>query len=117
MFDPIIVGPAKLSPAGGAGWAVLAVAALITSAAALAGSRVVVDSSFRRQFFRGSVVRRDDRALNAAFGGTSTLVLLIEGDREGAIEDPRVLEGIDSLERWFESQAAGSARRSRSSTS
>jgi predicted RND superfamily exporter protein len=49
-------------------------------------------------------VRVDDRALNAAFGGTSTLVLLIEGEREGAIEDPAVLRGIDSLQAWFAEQ-------------
>jgi uncharacterized protein len=103
VFDPIIASLRSFTR-GRRRTGVLAVVALITSAAALAGSRVVVDSSFRQQFFRGSVVRRDDRALNAAFAGTSTLVLLIEGDREGAIEDPSVLEGIDSLERWFESQ-------------
>jgi predicted RND superfamily exporter protein len=103
VFDPIIAGLRNLTR-GRRRAAVLAVAALIASVAAVAASRVVVDSSFRRQFFRDSVVRRDDRALNAAFGGTSTLVLLIEGDRDGAIEDPRVLEGIDSLEKWFESQ-------------
>jgi predicted RND superfamily exporter protein len=51
-------------------------------------------------------VRRDDQALNAAFGGTSTLVLLIEGDREGAIEEPRVLQAIDSLQKWLAKQPA-----------
>jgi uncharacterized protein len=103
VFDPIIASLRSFTRVRRR-TGVLALVALITSVAALAGSRVVVDSSFRQQFFPGSVVRRDDRALNAAFAGTSTLVLLIEGDREGAIEDPRVLEGIDSLERWFESQ-------------
>jgi uncharacterized protein len=103
VFDPIIAGLRNITR-GRRRAAVLAVAALIASVAALAASRVVVDSSFRQQFFRDSVVRRDDRALNAAFGGTSTLVLLIEGDRDGAIEDPRVLEGMDSLAKWFESQ-------------
>ncbi|HSD11343.1 MAG TPA: MMPL family transporter [Candidatus Binatia bacterium] len=103
LFDPIIAGLRSLTRGRGRA-AVLVVAAVIASAAALGGSRVVVDSSFRQQFFHGSVIRRDDRALNAAFGGTSTLVLLIEGDRDGAIEDPRVLEGIDSLQTWFASQ-------------
>src|SRR5439155_3583290 len=86
FFDPIIASLRSFTR-GRRRTGVVAVAALVTSAAALAGSRVVVDSSFRQQFFRNSVVRRDDRALNAAFAGTSTLVLLIEGDREGAIED------------------------------
>jgi predicted RND superfamily exporter protein len=103
LFGPLIASARNLV-CGRGRVAVLIVAALVTVAAAVGASRVVVDSSFRQQFFSGSVIRRDDRVLNAAFGGTSTLVLLIEGDRDGAMEDPRVLQGIDSLETWFGSQ-------------
>lgn len=103
LFDPAIVVLRALTR-GKRKTAVLAVAALITVFAAVEGSRLVIDSSFRRQFSAGSVIRRDDRALNAAFAGTSTLVLLFEGQREGAIEDPRVLEAIDAIEAWFSAQ-------------
>ena len=86
-------------------WKVLlGVSALVAVAAVFFGSQVVVDSSFRRQFFEGSEVRRDDALLNRAFGGTSTLVLLIEGEREGAMEEPAVLSAIDRLQRWFQEQ-------------
>ena len=87
------------------GWkTVLGVAALAALAAAAAATRVEIDSSFRRQFFSGAEVRRDDAALNAAFAGTSTLVLLVEGESEGAIDEPALLRAVDGLQRWLEKQ-------------
>jgi len=104
LFDRIIQGLRAVS-ATPKGWrGVLGGAALVAALAVVAGSFVAVDSSFRAQFFPASAVRVDDRALNGAFGGTSTLVLLVEGDREGAIEEPAVLRWIDSLQRWFDAQ-------------
>jgi hypothetical protein len=71
---------------------------------ALAATRVEIDSSFRRQFFSNATVRRDDDALNRAFAGTSTLVLLVEGTSDGAIDDPALLRGIADLQQWLEEQ-------------
>ncbi len=105
FFDPILGVLQALARGGRWRW-VFAVAAVITVVSAVAGSRVVIDSSFRGQFFPGSTVRRDDDVLNRSFGGTSTLVLLFEGDHEGAMEEPSVLETIDSLQEWFEKQPA-----------
>lgn len=67
---------------------------------------VVVDSSFRRQFSSSATIQHDDRALNSAFGGTSTLVLLIDGQADGAIDEPALLDALDDLQRWFEEQPA-----------
>lgn len=103
VFDPVIELLCASLRGRRRAW-LLAVAALLTIAAAAAGSRIVVDSSFRAQFFPGSEVRRDDRVLNHAFGGTSTLVLLIEKDQEGGIEEPEVLRAVDSLQDWFSRQ-------------
>ena len=105
FFDRVLAMIARAL--SGNGWRHVLVAALLVTVVAIgAGSRVVVDSSFRQQFFRGSQVRQDDDRLNRAFGGTSTLVLLIEGDREGAMEDPAVLSAIDRLQAWFATQPA-----------
>jgi predicted RND superfamily exporter protein len=102
-FDPVVQALKWLVK--GSRWrAVLAVAALIALGATAAGSRMIVDSSFREQFFPGSPVRVDDRALNYAFGGTSTIVLLIEGDRDGAMEEPAVWQAVDSLQAWLNQQ-------------
>ena len=106
VFDPIVSGLCGLVRGRQRPAWVLGVTAVIALGAAWAGSWVVVDSSFRQQFLPGSQVRRDDQALNAAFGGTSTLVLLIESQREGGIEEPRVLLAIDSLQNWLAHQPA-----------
>jgi predicted RND superfamily exporter protein len=103
FFDPVLTALRALVRGQRWRWA-FGVAAVITLVSAIAGSYVVVDSSFRGQFFAGSTVRRDDDALNRSFGGTSTLVLLIEGDHDGAMEEPAVLEAIDSLQGWFTEQ-------------
>ena len=105
IFDPGLRALQALLR-GGRWKGVFAAAVLVTVVSTLAGSHVVVDSSFRGQFFPNSQVRRDDDVLNSSFGGTSTLVLLIEGDHEGAMEEPQVLEAIDSLQEWFGKQPA-----------
>ena len=103
LFDPFVRGLRRLLPGGG--WKiVLGAAASVAVVAAIAGTRVVVDSSFRDQFFSSSEVRQDDRALNAAFAGTSTLVLLIEGEQRGALENPLVWRAVAALQIWFASQ-------------
>ncbi|MBI3770052.1 MAG: RND family transporter [Deltaproteobacteria bacterium] len=75
--------------------------ALVGVALALA-TRVHVDTSFRRQFPQDHPVRVADRALNAAFAGTSTLILLVEGTADGALESPAVLQAIADLQRFIE---------------
>ncbi len=105
FFDPVIETLKGLLRGGKWRW-VFATAAAVTVVSIIAGSHVMVDSSFRGQFFRSSTVQRDDDVLNSSFAGTSTLVLLIEGDHEGAIEEPSVLEAIDSLQAWLSEQPA-----------
>lgn len=103
IFDPLI--RALQQALRGQAWRrVLLGAAAVAGLSAACATRVVVDSSFGAQFSTRSTVRVDDRALNQAFGGTSTIVLLVEGEREGAIDEPRVLRAIDSLQAWFEQQ-------------
>lgn len=87
------------------GWrTIIRASAAIAVLCAVASMRLNVDSSFQKQFSPGSAVRLDDRALNEAFGGTNTLVLLIDGRLPGAIDEPKLLRAIDELQRWFEVQ-------------
>src|SRR5262249_34895972 len=82
--------------------AVLAIGTLMV-AAALPGTRLVhVDNSLRELFPPSSQMRRDDAVVNARFAGTSTMRILVEGDADGAIEDPEVLRAIDDLQRFLE---------------
>ncbi len=84
--------------------AVLVIAAGLAGLAGYAATSLRIDSSFRRQFSESARVRVDDQALNAAFGGTSTLVLLVDGGSEGAIDDPEVLGAIDRIQSWLDEQ-------------
>ncbi len=103
VFDPLIRTIRAAFRAGGAR-RILLVAALVCAISAITGSRVVIDSSFGAQFAPGATVRKDDAALNRAFGGTSTLVLLIGGERDGLVDEPRVLRAIERLQAWLGQQ-------------
>ena len=82
--------------------AVLAVAALLLVPALGGARRVAVDNSLRGLFPMSGQLRRDDAVVNARFAGSSTLRLLVEGDSDGALEEPEVLRAIDDLQRFLE---------------
>jgi uncharacterized protein len=103
VFDAVTEAIAKAVSGAGAR-RVLAVAFAVAIVSAALGSRVVVDSSFRRQFFPTATVRSDDAELNRAFAGTSTIVLLIEGESDGALDEPALLAAIDRLQAWAAAQ-------------
>ncbi|MCW5888941.1 MAG: MMPL family transporter [bacterium] len=79
-------------------WRVLGAAGLLVALCGLAASRLAVDMSVKRQFREGEAVRVDDAALNDAFAGTSTLILLLDGGRDGGLEEPGVLAGLWKLQ-------------------
>jgi predicted RND superfamily exporter protein len=75
----------------------------------LAG-RIHVDMSMKREFSPTDTVRVDDAAINERFAGTNTLVLLVEGAEDGALEEPAVLQAMWDLERRLEQEpGVGSA--------
>ena len=102
-FDRVVEALSRLVLAG-PWWRAAAAATFVAAIFLVASLRVVVDSSFRRQFSSSATIRRDDRSLNAAFGGTSTLVLVIDGQKEGSIDEPALLRAVDNLQRWFEDE-------------
>jgi predicted RND superfamily exporter protein len=63
-----------------------------------------VDNSVKQYNPPESAVRRDDAVLNAKFGGTDSILFLVEGQQRDAIKDPRVLEGMSKLQAFLESQ-------------
>jgi uncharacterized protein len=77
---------------------IVAGASIAAAVCALLATRVEVDTSFKRQFSASSSVYRQDDLLNESFGGTSTLIFLIEGPDEGAIAEPAALRAIDRFE-------------------
>src|SRR5713226_2482083 len=71
---------------------------------AVAATRVTVDTPLRSYFFESLAFQRDDRILNERLGGTNRLYVLIEGDEEGAIKEPRVLSAMEATQRFLEAQ-------------
>lgn len=66
---------------------------------ALAGAvQLQVDNSFRFWFAAGTQVRQDDALLNEKLPGTASLRILVEGESEGVLQEPAVLEAISDLE-------------------
>ena len=70
----------------------------------LFAARIHVDTSLKQNFRSSDVVRMDDAVLNRRFAGTNTLVLLVEGDADGALEEPAILRAVDRLERRLEAE-------------
>lgn len=71
----------------------------IVAAMALLATRVEIDTSLKGEFRATDRVRRDDARINGRFAGTNTLILLVEGAEDGALEEPAVLRGIRNFER------------------
>lgn len=79
---------------------VLTMTSILIVVAAFGASRLHVDTTFKRQFSPRHPVRIADDLLSRTFSGTSTLVFLIEGPREGALRDPNALRAIDDLQQF-----------------
>jgi predicted RND superfamily exporter protein len=70
----------------------------LLAAMAMLARRVEVDTSLKSEFRATDRVRRDDARINQRFAGTNTMILLVEGKKDGALEDPAVLRGIRGFE-------------------
>jgi predicted RND superfamily exporter protein len=81
----------------------LAAGVVVVACAALA-TRIQIDMSYKREFKPSERVRVDDAAINAKLAGTNTLVFLVEGNGEGALEEPAVMRAIWRLERRLEAE-------------
>lgn len=77
-----------------------AVVGVLAVALAFSG-RVEVNNSLKGQFFEETQLRKDEAAINQAFGGTTTFYVLLEGKEEGALKDPAVLKAVEDLQNKF----------------
>src|SRR5262249_59059168 len=100
-LDAFLAGCARLAEGRGR-TAVLAGAGVLVVVCGLLAARVGVDNSLKRNFGAWDEVRLGDARLNEHFAGTNTLVLLVEGAQDGALEEPTILRAIDRLERHLE---------------
>jgi predicted RND superfamily exporter protein len=101
LMDAFLGFSARAASGSGASLVFAGTIVLVLACAALA-SRLTIDMSLKREFSRRDTVRVDDAEINDRFAGTNTLVLLVEGEEEGALEDPAIIRPIYDLEREME---------------
>lgn len=82
-------------------WAVLGIAGAVTAVSLTGAAFLHVDNSFRGWVSADTKMRRDDAVINRTFAGASILKLLVEGQAEGALDQPEVVRAIDDLETFL----------------
>ena len=83
---------------------ILAVAAMLVVLCGVLATRITVDTSYKREFGAREPIRVEDAKINGRFAGTNTLVLLVEGDGQGTLEEPPIMRAIYALERRLEGE-------------
>lgn len=104
LLDGFLTFSARAASGRGATWVFVGAILIVVACAALA-SRLNIDMSLKREFSNSDPVRVDDAAINARFAGTNTLILLVEGAEEGALEKPAIIDAIWNFERRMEQEA------------
>ena len=102
LLDRFLAGLASQITGGGRTM-ILTGAALFFVISVIGTLRVQVSNSNRSQFFESTDLRKDERALNQKFAGTSTFYILLEAKKEGGLKDPKVALAVDRLQRRLES--------------
>lgn len=102
-LDAFLAASARIAAGRGRRW-LFAGAAILVAACALLATRIRVDTSHKREFRARDQVRVDDAAINARFAGTNTLILLVEGEGEGSLEEPAIMRAIHGIERRLEAE-------------
>ncbi|MDC7823582.1 MMPL family transporter [Pseudomonas sp. BLCC-B13] len=65
---------------------------------------LTIDNQVIGYFEQDSRIRQDDAAINAKFGGTTPISIMIESDRADAFKDPAVIEGVARLQEHLRQQ-------------
>lgn len=65
---------------------------------------LTVDNQVIGYFEDDSRIRQDDAAINALFGGTTPISIMIESDRADAFKDPAVIQGMARLQEHLRQQ-------------
>ena len=83
---------------------ILAGFALLSVLWTIGAFRLTVDNSNKSYFFKDLPFQQEDRMLNDRLGGTNTLYLLVEGEKEDTLKDPAILKAIEATQRYLELQ-------------
>jgi hypothetical protein len=78
---------------------VIAVSLMVLALSLFGVSRVWINSSFLANFEKTSAIARTDAFVNAHFGGTSTLNLILEAEDPDSFKNPEVLGLVDRIQK------------------
>lgn len=79
--------------------AVLLVGLILIVVSVVGLSRIRINNNMVSWFKYGSDIRKADRLVNHNLGGTATLFLVVDGQKEGAISDPQLLRALASFQK------------------
>lgn len=65
---------------------------------------LTIDNQVIGYFEQDSRIRQDDAAINAKFGGTTPISIMIESDRADAFKDPAVIQAVARLQEHLRQQ-------------
>ncbi|MDF1562826.1 MAG: MMPL family transporter [Deltaproteobacteria bacterium] len=85
-------------------WAVLGGILAVIGLSIWGATRVPVEMSTTENFAPDHPLRVATEAVNRHFAATTNLTVVVEGSAADAIKDPVVLERMDALQTWLESQ-------------
>lgn len=103
ILDRLLISIANKLVGGRAPWFVGGGLALLVFAG-IGLSFLQVDNRFRDYHKSTSEFRIHDDVLNAKFGGTNSLLFLVETPGQDGIKDPQVLKGIAALQAFLDTQ-------------
>ena len=89
---------------GGRAATLLAAGLALIALAFVGVLKLQTDNSLLRYNNADSEIRRDNAILNSHFGGTSSIVFLVEGDQQDSLKDPRTLQGMAALQTFLDGQ-------------
>lgn len=96
LLDRLLAGATQA--ALGRPVAVVGVGLLLVLLCAGLAARVQVGQSVKGQFRPSDQVRVEDAAINQHFSGTNTLILLVDGQEPGSMEEPAILRAISRVQ-------------------
>jgi uncharacterized protein len=67
-------------------------------------NKIVIDNSSKNFFAADLPIQQADNFLNNQLGGTNSIYIMVDGGAADTIKDPKILKGIEHLQRFVEGQ-------------
>jgi predicted RND superfamily exporter protein len=99
VFDPFLEGVARWITGGKAGY-IIAIFAIVLLVSVFGMTLIETNNSPSAFFSGGSAVIADLNAVNRNIAGAYVMQVLVEGESEDALKEPKALKAIESLQNY-----------------